>query len=396
MTKQYDVAILGAGLAGLSLATRLAAPEFAHLRILVVDPRTTFPRDRTWSYWALRPHPFAAAVAKSYARWAVIGDGRTVLRHAPGLRYETIRADTFYRVALDRIAAAPHVELRLGTTASAIERDGAVDLHLGPSHPSPTPIRAALAFDSRPTPALGQHGLTQLFLGQEIETTHPVFDPGVATLMDFRGVQSGVTHFTYILPTTPHRALIEDTWFAPRTMSAPDHRRAIRDHLARHGIQDYNILFEERGALPMDPVFRPRSGRYLQPLGSPAGANRPSTGYAFHAIQLRCDGIAAALAQGRLPAPPRPRPRLIRAMDSILVRLLETRPEQAPRIFAALFDRCPPAALVRFLNDAATPADLLAVSTAIPWGPTLGMAARMAAQLATRTADGRMRWAPAG
>ena len=54
----YDVAIIGAGLAGLSLAARLAEPPFAGLRVLVLEPRTLYRRDRTWSYWSMQPHPF--------------------------------------------------------------------------------------------------------------------------------------------------------------------------------------------------------------------------------------------------------------------------------------------------------------------------------------------------
>jgi len=380
----YDVAILGAGLAGLSLAVRLAEPQFAGMRVLVVDPRTSFGRDRTWSYWALRPHPFAAAVSASWNRWAVVGNGRDAVQHAPGLRYETIPADALYRVALDRLRAATHIDLRLGVKADAAESPGAVQIQLGANS-----VRAAVAFDTRPTPDLGRHGLTQRFLGQEIETERSVFDPTTAMLMDFRCAQSGAAHFTYVLPTTERRALVEDTWFAPAGLRPPDHRRAIRDYMARqHGVERFDVLFEEQGALPMDPVFRPRPGRRLQPLGSPGGANRPSTGYAFNAIQARCDVIAADLAAKRQPGAPRARPWLVRAMDSILLRLIEVRPEQAPHIFATLFARCPPGALVRFLNDAGGPADLLAVSAAIPWAPTLDMAGRMAV--------GRMRWAASG
>ncbi len=381
---EYDVAILGAGLAGLSLAVRLAEPRFAGLRVLVADPRTSFGRDRTWSYWSLRPHPFAAAVSASWESWAVIGGGREAVRRAPGLRYETIPADALYRVALDRLAAAEHVEMRLGTAAEAVEEGGGVTVRLGAEA-----VRARVAFDTRPSPALGRHGLTQRFLGQEIETERAVFDPATALLMDFRCPQSGAAHFTYVLPTTERRALVEDTWFAPSGLTLPDHRRAIGDYMVRrHGVERFEVLFEEQGALPMDPVFRPRPGRRLQPLGGPAGAHRPSTGYAFNAIQARCDVVASALAAGRLPARPRARPWMVRAMDAVLLRLVEARPEQAPGVFASLFARCPPGALVRFLNDEAGVADFLAVGAAIPFVPTVGTAGRMAA--------GRMRWAVPG
>ena len=375
----YDVAILGAGLAGLSLAVRLAAPVFAGMRVLVVEPRTEYRRDRTWSYWALEPHPFEDAVAHRWDRWAVAGHGREVVREASGLHYASIPSDAFYRLALRRIRAAPHIDLRMGAGADAVEEDGGVRLHLPDAV-----LRAAVVFDTRPPPGLGGHGLTQAFLGQEIETEAPVFDPGTATLMDFRCPQAGAAHFTYVLPTSPRHALVEDTWFAPAGLRLPDHRAAIRAYMAeRHGVHRFTVGFEERGALPMDPVFQPRPGTRLLPLGTAGGATRPSTGYAFNAIQARCDAIAADLASGwaagRLPQPARLRPGLVRYMDRVLLHLLEARPALAPRVFTALFANCPPRALVRFLNDGAGLADLAAVAAAIPLLPTLGAAARMAA-----------------
>lgn len=371
----YEVAILGAGLAGLSLAVRLAEPRFAGLRVLVVEARAEYRRDRTWSYWNLNPHPFGGAVAASWDRWAVVGDGREVVRSAPGLRYETVPADAFYALALDRLRAVPHVELRLGTAADAAETADGVRLRLpdGTAH-------AAVAFDTRPPPGIGRHGLAQLFLGQEIETERPAFDPGAAVLMDLRCGQGGAAHFTYVLPFTDRRALVEDTYFAPPGFRPPDHRAAVRAYVReRHGTGRYRVLFEEGGALPMDPQFRPRPGARLLPLGTAGGAVRPSTGYAFNAVQAQCDRVADDLAAGRPPRPPRPRPAMVRAMDRVLLDLLERRPEQAPRVFASLFARCPPRALVRFLNDAARPADYAAVAASIPWAPTLGAAGRLLA-----------------
>lgn len=373
----YDVAILGAGLAGLSLAARLAAPRFSGLRVLVVEPRTSYTRDRTWSYWALDPHPFQAAVSASWKRWAVAADRVHVVCAAPGLRYESIPSDAFYRLALDLVRAAPHVELRLGARATAVEDESGVQVTFGA-----TSVRAAMAFDTRPPSGIGRQGLVQLFGGLEIETDLPVFDADTAMLMDFRCAQAGAAHFTYVLPSTTRRALVEDTWFAPLGLHPPDHATAIRSYMrSRHGVERFATMFEEKGALPMDPVFQPRVGQRLHPLGVAGGATRPSTGYAFHAIQSRCDAIAQDLLAGCLPRPARMRPGMVRMMDRVLLDLLGRRPELAPRIFAALFQRCEPRALVRFLNDAARPADFVAVAAAIPFVPTVAAALRLAMRL---------------
>ena len=56
--EQADILILGAGLAGLALASELTPARFAGHRIAVIESRKTFVRDRTWSYWRYRPHAF--------------------------------------------------------------------------------------------------------------------------------------------------------------------------------------------------------------------------------------------------------------------------------------------------------------------------------------------------
>jgi len=362
----YDVGIIGAGLAGLSLAARLADPAFAGLRVLVLESRVHYRRDRTWSYWSMQPHPFQAAVESSWARWSVVAPGRTVTRGAPGLRYESIPADRLYALAIDRIHAAPHITLRQGVTVDAEEDSRGVELRFAGET-----VRARFAFDTRPPAKLGAHGPCQVFAGWEVETRDAVFDRSTVTLMDFRCAQAGATHFTYVLPSAANRALVEDTWFAPSGLPPPDHPAAIRGYLRdRYGVTDFKILFEERGALPMDPVFRPAAGRWLLPIGTAGGGTRPSTGYAFNAIQTQCDAIAADLMAGRVPRQARLRPGVVRVMDRVLLDMLDRRPDRAAALFTSLFERCGPHPLARFLNDRAGMADLLAVGLAMPLLPT--------------------------
>ena len=129
----------------------------------------------------------------------------------------------------------------------------------------------------------------------------------------------------------------------------------------------------------MDPVFRPttRPGARLLPLGTPASAGRPSTGYAFNAIQAQCDAITDHLARGTCPKPFAQRPALIRTMDATLLAMLERRPDVGPALFARLVRaQPPPKHSSRFLNDRATARDLAAVALAMPIGPTVRAAAR--------------------
>ena len=309
-SSDYDIAILGGGLAGLSLAVRLAEPRFRHLRVLIVEPRTQYRRDKTWCYWRLGPHPFEAGghaamdeVAGSWAR----RPGRAVrVRNAVRVHpRRTSSTNSRWRELQVRRTSS----CGKGIEAAPVEDREGVCLGL------PGGERARLAFDSRPPPKLGQHGLAQRFVGREVEVSRPIFDPGCATLMDLDPAREGV-HFTYVLPTSRTRALVEDTWFAPPGTTLPCHSDALARWLDAHGAGDCRVLFEEAGCLPMDPRFQPERGRRLAPLGAAAGAHRPATGYAFGTIQAQCDSIRdnveRALAEGRMPPAGR-RPAVVRA-----------------------------------------------------------------------------------
>lgn len=377
----YDVVILGGGLAGLSLAVRLgAAPQ---LRVLVVEPRTAYRRDRTWGYWRLHDHPFTDAVTARWQSWEVMREegGRTAraLQTSAALPYEMIPADRLYDLATERIARAPGVALWSGCRAGALAEHAegvTVETDRGP-------VEAGLVFDSRPPPAT-PGDLVQRFLGQEVVTDRPAFDPGCVTLMDFEVPPlPGSVHFLYVLPTSPTAALVYDTWLARADTVLPDYRQAVRDYLGtRFGVGDYEVAFEEEGAIPMSPGLQaqPRAGRVIA-MGTAGGAVKPSSGYGFLAIQRMADALARDVLAGRHPRPFRTRGAVMRWMDSVLLTALQDAPEDAPELFGNLFANCAPEPLIRFLNDLGTPVDTARVIAAMPKRP---MIAAAAAQLRAR------------
>lgn len=369
---EHDIVILGGGLAGLSLGVRLAA--LPHLRTLILEPRDAYLRDRTWCYWRLHDHPFGDAVAARWTAWETLhrsgaGEVRRAIQDSAVLPYEMIPADRLYAHAQAIIASAPHVELRTGAKADVLRDLGdrvEVETEAGR-------IEAGLVFDSRPPPPRAG-AMEQIFLGQEIVAAAPVFDPGRVTLMDFAVPQQpDAVHFLYVLPTSATTALVEDTWLAPSSAVLPDYRTTIRTYLAeRFGISDYTVAFEEAGAIPMDTELQAGQGSSrIVKVGAAGGAVKPSSGYAFLAIQRMADRLAADLAAGRPIRPVQPRHAVARWMDEVFLTALTRQPEVAPRLFASLFAGCRPEPLVRFLNDVGSVSDTARVIAAMPKLPML-------------------------
>ena len=76
-----DIAILGGGCAGLSVAVRLAA---AGRSLRVIEPRETYVEDRAWSFWRTASDPFEDCVRRSWQSWDVHGPAGAVRRGSTG------------------------------------------------------------------------------------------------------------------------------------------------------------------------------------------------------------------------------------------------------------------------------------------------------------------------
>lgn len=406
METDYDYVIAGAGCGGLSLAVHLLDAGVG-ARVLILDPRTTFPHDRTWCFFDVADHPFAEAVSHEWRRWRVVDDHHDVVRGSDRFAYQHLASVDFYAAALERLGAAEAAEVRLGEGVRRIVDRG--------DHVVVTtdggPVTARLVFDSRPSearvfPADGaasrEVNLLQHFVGWTVETKEPSFDPETATLMDFRTDQRQGIHFTYTLPFSTHRALIEDTFFSERVLDPAEYEANLRAHLERRGVGDFAITHTERGTIPMTTsVFEARPSPRVYRIGVAGGLARPATGYAFVAIQRFSQAFAAVLAETDAnegappPAPPLPRDQGTAILDRCFLTYLDEHPHEAPRIFTQLFDRVAPDVLVPFLSETGTFADAFQVMLSLPTLPFARSMVRALEGLARRRALAG-RDAPAG
>lgn len=372
-----ELIILGGGCAGLSLGAALAASR-PPLHTLILEPRADYTDDRTWGYWAggeLAAGPFEGLERRRWSAWEVRAEGERLVHRSRRYSYRALGGGDFYRTARQRIRNADGVRLKTGVSVQAIApENGGFSVRT-----ETTGHRCDLLADTRPLSAAYRSapGLVQHFLGQEIETAGPVFDPDCVTLMDFEAPQAGAIHFLYLLPYSARRALVVDTWLSAAPFEPAHYRAGISDYLAqRFGLRQHRVLREESGQIPMSLLrHRRRRAPGWVRLGGRGGAVKASSGYAFQAIQRQVQGFAQALAadpQGALPPPARAGH--LEWLDRIFLLRLLHEPAAAPGLFARLFRRVEPDALVRFLAERPRPTDLLAVMRALDAGPMLATA----------------------
>lgn len=387
-----DLVILGAGCAGLSLAARLASGD-GDLRVVLVDPRTAFDDDRSWSFWQHDHHPLREIVAHEWSGWTYADlAGHEATHRVPGMSYQYIRGVDFYRWALAEIAGDDRIALRLGVAAHSLDTatltDGSTGVRVTTDEGT---LLARRVVDTRPrrTAAL----LYQCFSGVEVEHGGALAtEPDAVGLMTRMRSGADGLGFVYVLPLSPTRALVEWTRFSPVPL-AEGVVVAERDaELAAMGLAGATVVREEGGILPMGrmPVDeQPMPGVVL--AGNAGGALRDASGYAFLRIQQWARRCADALARGEDPAPHPAEPWVRRQMDRVFLQALRAHPERTADYFMAMARGVAPHRLLRFLTDRATAGDLASIIVSLPLLPFLAQLpdrrARLVAAASAARAD---------
>lgn len=380
--RRVDAVVLGAGCAGLSLAWRLHHdPALAGARIALVDPHLDQPLARTWCWWGdtVEPHLRAMTAASWQGLTVQPHRGATLhhtLRHGA---YHCIRGEDYARWHRERLVG-PGISLHR-QTALALDPDaGRVRLDSGEV------LAATWIFSSLPAtegaaPASPKAAApVQQFVGLEIETDTPCFDPGAVTLMDFQLPQQDGVCFLYVLPFSDRRALLEYTTFRTTPVDQETLEQGLRRAMARPGplaTTRWRVLRREHGCLPMHPPAPHPVRGALIPIGLAAGLMKPSTGYAFDRIQRHGRSLTRDLAEGRWPGASHPAPGPRHPWyDTLFGRVLTRAPERMHRIFEHLFRHVAADEVLRFLAEKTTPIEEAGLFARLPWLPFAAAALR--------------------
>ncbi|HET9653789.1 MAG TPA: lycopene cyclase family protein [Kineosporiaceae bacterium] len=366
MDLECDILVLGAGAAGLALTARLTGSTRPQRRVVLADAQPDPLAGRAWAYWSARRTALDAAVSARWSRLVVVAGGRRLELDPGPYDYRLVRGEDL--AALVEPAARRSGVVRLTGAVHALE-DGPDVVRLAVGDVA---VRARWVLDSRPPPPPRPDEVRLRFLGRQVRTGRPVFDPACATLMDFSVRAPGEVRFCYLLPTAPDTALVEVAALAAGSATREDLSTTLDDYLAGVvGAPAVEVLRQEAGDLPLRRPGPRRAGHRVLRVGCAGGMLKPSTGYAFDRIVRDADAVVGSLDRHGHPWALPPRHRRHLWLDQVLLDVVRDDPGAIEPAFARMFARNPAARVLRFLDeDTRLPEELRLIAGLTP-GPFL-------------------------
>ena len=96
--KDFDYAIIGGGCAGLSLAYELQIHNKLEKKTLaIIEPRSEYKKDRTWSFWKMFPHNFDDCVERNWSNFTINIPSQTNRLECNNYPYQSINSGKFYK-----------------------------------------------------------------------------------------------------------------------------------------------------------------------------------------------------------------------------------------------------------------------------------------------------------
>lgn len=347
-----DILICGGGLAGLSLLYRaLRSGTWTNEKIIVADRSDKTQNDRTWSFWKKTDSDFEEIIRHQWKDLVFYTrNGVRISLNSRGYTYNSIRSIDFYQHVLSYLKQFPNVSF-VQEEISEISSSGNECTLIT----SLNTYVSTYLFNSvyrKPELLKGEQYLLQHFKGVRIRTAAAIPPVSEAYLMDFRTEQTHGTTFFYTLPMAANELFVEYTLFSESKLplSTYDHRISI--YLSEVlKIDDYQVLEEEFGAIPMTShPFKRFDGNIIH-IGTAGGDTRGSTGYTFTNIQKTVGNI---LQSYQLRGNPFFEKEAIgqkhQLYDATLLNVLARKKYKGHQLFSDLFIKTPAYRIFAFLD----------------------------------------------
>ena len=315
--KEFDYVIIGGGCSGLSLAYELEIHnKLENKTLAIIEPRSEYERDKTWSFWKVINHNFDDCVKKSWNNFSIKTSKSFKEIKCDNFPYQSIDSGLFYKKINETLKKNKNISFQ--KKIKDINTDN------------------SFIFNSVSSFKIDQNKLWQHFHGIEIQTPDNFFDDTIINLMDFDCEQRNNVHFFYVLPFSKNQAMIETTWLSKNDKSLKDYEPQVKNYINRLGLKDYKINFKEEGAIPL---FHPTNDKEKNKIniGTAGGMTRLSTGYTFLNIQEHSKYIRKNIEN--IQSTKRyDIGKKYQTLDKVFLRVLKKNPEKMPNIFFNMFN----------------------------------------------------------
>ena len=370
----YDIIIAGAGASGLSLIWYILQSEtLRDKKILLLDLSLKPTDEKTWCFWEDSHLPEKDLIHHSWSTLQVRAFDNIFSEKLSRYRYLCMRS-LDYSTHILKMAREHATITCLEASIEGFDSEG----DQGIVHTDKGSFSGEWVFQSAIKPADFNKqpvdiSLKQHFMGLEIKTKEPVFDPNTVMLMDFDTSQKHGVTFFYVLPFSKTEALIEYTFFTADVLSEEEYLAGIRSYLKnRYDLNDecYTTSRSEVGAIPMeDRRYSPWYNSRVMNTGTVGGLTKPSTGYTFTRIHRHCKSIVNALEQGQTPPVANRSDYRFRVYDMMLLYLLDSDPAVCKTIFHDLFKRNSFDRVLQFLEEDTHPGQEISIFSSLPYTP---------------------------
>lgn len=361
MKQKFDIGIIGAGLSGLTLGNSLLSKKIKNF--ILIEKNTHLKNDKTYSFWS---GPGLFDIKKSFSvkpkkEWSQIEikvKNKSYKIDLGSYRYACYSSESILDELYKKITKEG-IKVERGQSINHVKKnqDG-WEIKLKNKK-----ILLKNVIDSRPNKIFDDKypSLKQVFVGSEIISNQNIFDENVVTLMDFSESNKNVI-FTYILPFSKNKALIETTFFS----SEINFKQVGKIHdltLKKFDIKE--ITRTEKAVLPMSPyIDRKMEEQYFR-IGNFGGASRPASGYAFTRIALWANQIKTK-KEFCYDMIHHKENYLTNWLDKIFLSVLRSNPKKAPEIFKVFFTKVPISSVIRFLSDQSRLVDYFVIILKLP------------------------------
>ncbi|WP_028377219.1 lycopene cyclase family protein [Leeuwenhoekiella sp. MAR_2009_132] len=363
----FDYIILGAGLSGLMVAKSLVSdPYFSDKSILLIDKSEKNKNDRTWCFWSENSHNWDAVISKKWNKIRFKGSAFDAEIPLKEYSYNKIEGIDFYNSVFEILRASKQITFKTENFQDLTETKQGVEVTTDQNTYTASKAFSSILPPERLKNQTAFPVLQQHFIGWEVKTQESVFDPEVATFMDFSIKQNGNTRFMYVLPTAKNQALVEYTLFSEHLLPKAEYEAAIEDYMEGLGASQYEVTAVEQGSIPMTAYpFEQHNTKSLMHIGTAGGWTRGSTGYTFSYTVKRTAELIRFLKQEsdfrKLSLNDR-----YRWYDKLFLDVLYRNNDQGAALFTQMFKKNEIAKIFRFLDGTSTVKEDLQIIWSLP------------------------------